>query len=75
MLKATIIYEQKGTVCYNCFGQQLFIDELYELDTPFYACYVEGNNNIISAFQEKCDLIQWMTSPLFRNHTKKEIAV
>lgn len=70
MLKVTVIRQQKGAACYNAFGEQFFIDELYELETPFYACYV--NENIIAAFQEKYDLIHWMTTPLFRNHKSEE---
>lgn len=72
MLKATIIYQQNGTVCYNCYGEKFFIDDLYELKTPFYACYLPGNEGIIAAFQEKYDLIHWMTTPLFRNHKTEE---
>jgi hypothetical protein len=73
-MKATVIFQQKGTVCYNAYGEQFFIDELYELKTPFYACYSEFSDEriIIGAFQEKCDLIQWMMAPLVRNHTRDD---
>jgi hypothetical protein len=73
-MKATVIFEKKGTVCYNAYGEKFFIDELYELKTPFYACYSEFSDerHIIGAFQEKYDLIQWMTAPLFRNHKRDD---
>lgn len=76
MLKATIIYEQRGLACYNCLGEQFFIDEFYELKIPFYTCYVplENSNEIVGAFQEKKDLLDWMAKPLLLNNTK-EIAV
>lgn len=66
-MRATIIYQQKGQVCYNAHGESFILPELYELETPFYACYTnegEGFKEIISAFQEKDDLIEWMSFPL-----------
>lgn len=71
MLKATIIWTKNEHGYFNTYGELFYLDELYELELPFYACYVPGNNNIIAAFQEKYDLIHWMTTPLFRNHTKE----
>lgn len=66
-MRATVIYQQKGQVCYNAYGESFILPELYELETPFYVCYTnegESFKDIIAAFQEKDDLIEWMNAPL-----------
>jgi hypothetical protein len=67
MLRATVIFEQRGQVCYNAMGEMFYIDDLYELKTPFYVSYVHSGNSghiVLAAFQEKSDLIEWMNFPL-----------
>jgi hypothetical protein len=73
-MKATVIYQQKGQVCYNAYGESFILPELYELETPFYVCYTNGGESfkdIIAAFQEKNDLIEWMNAPLKKMVQKK----
>lgn len=78
MLKATIIFQQKGNVCYNAYGERFILPELYELETPFYVCYSQGISDyqeIIAAFQEKTDLIEWIGIPLNKMVEKKRKVV
>jgi len=77
-MRATIIHQQKGHVCYNVYGERFIIDEIYELETPFYVCYTQGPNDfkeIIAAFQEKSDLVDWMGIPLDKMVEKKRKVV
>lgn len=74
MLKATIIWTKNGHEYFNSYGELFYLDEFYELELPFYACYapsIESHSTIIAAFQEKKDLMEWMTTPLRKNVERK----
>jgi hypothetical protein len=76
MLKATIIWSKSGQAAYlNALGETFYLDEFYdELELPFYACYIpteRDGNMLIAAFQEKDDLIDWISLPYRKSAEKK----